>query len=162
MSGLFNLFCYRRGDAYRHVFGVKIGEDETVAALKKAIKEKCRPDFDHIPADSLILWSVSVPFNSSLYENVERLNLVEDKSLQLLDTLQDVFPSALASKTVHIVVEPPSPSRLFCSVYGEGAQRMFVVEIGEDEIVSALKKAIKEKGRTLIISLPSPSSYGRL
>ena len=47
--------CYLHRDHPDHVFEVKILKDKSVAALKDAIKEKKRPNFDHLPADSLVL-----------------------------------------------------------------------------------------------------------
>jgi hypothetical protein len=60
---MLNLLCYVRGDDYKNAFRVTIGMEEWVADLKEAIKEKKRPYFDHIPADSLVLWKVSVPYD---------------------------------------------------------------------------------------------------
>ena len=37
---MLKLFCYVRGDDHSHAFVVNIDEDETVADLRKAIKEK--------------------------------------------------------------------------------------------------------------------------
>src|ERR1700720_5055208 len=56
---MLNLNCWVHGDEPQNVFPVKIARDETVGALKKAIKEEKKPLFDHIPADSLELWKVS-------------------------------------------------------------------------------------------------------
>ena len=58
-DSLLNLNCWVHGDELQNVFPVKIARDETVGALKKAIKEEKKPLFDHIPADSLELWKVS-------------------------------------------------------------------------------------------------------
>ena len=167
MTTTFALVCYLRGDDYTRVLEVKIGGEESVAALKEAIKEKTRPDFDDIRADSLVLWKVSVPFNPSLPEDVERLNLIVENSLQPLDILQDVFPSGLVRKSVHIVVdrplagEFPTPTwqciptfvvsrlaesrQLNCLVCGDPVGRIFTIEIAANKNVAALKKAIKEE-----------------
>lgn len=96
-----------RDEHYNQVFPVKIDEDEDVAALKEAIKAKKRPEFDLVPADSLVLWASSVPYNENLKENVERLNLDYDKSLQPLDSLSGIFSSELEKKSIHVVVDNP-------------------------------------------------------
>jgi hypothetical protein len=57
-SGL-DLNCLLFGDDLKSVFQVKISSTEPVSALKKAIKEEKRPDFDHVSADALRLWKVS-------------------------------------------------------------------------------------------------------
>jgi hypothetical protein len=41
------------------VFPVEIANNKTIGALKDAIKEKKKPAFDHVPADTLDLWKVS-------------------------------------------------------------------------------------------------------
>jgi hypothetical protein len=41
------------------VFPVEIAKTKTVGALKEAIKDERKPDFDHVAADSLVLWKVS-------------------------------------------------------------------------------------------------------
>jgi hypothetical protein len=104
---MLRLFCYVRDEHSNQAFEVKIGNDESVAALKEAIKAKKRPEFDHIPADSLVLWASSVPYNENLKENVERLNLDYDKSLQPLDSLSGIFSSELEKKSIHVVVDNP-------------------------------------------------------
>ena len=106
---MFNLFCYVRGDDYKHTFEVKIGNEESVAALKKAIKEEKTQTFGNIDADSLTLWKAPVRFNRNLKESVEALNLVDDDSLQPPEILSELFPSGLEKKSVHIIVDRPPP-----------------------------------------------------
>jgi hypothetical protein len=48
------------------VFPVKIAKEESVGTLKKEIKKEKKPDFDHIPADKLILWKVSLRTMSNM------------------------------------------------------------------------------------------------
>jgi Crinkler effector protein N-terminal domain len=50
--------CVYRRDA-SHVFPVEIAWATTVGALKDAIKDKRKPEFDDVAADSLDLWVVS-------------------------------------------------------------------------------------------------------
>jgi len=49
----------------KQVFNVKIGEDESVADLRKAIKQEKRPYFDHVPADTRSLESLGDTLQSS-------------------------------------------------------------------------------------------------
>jgi hypothetical protein len=58
-DSLLNLNCWVHGDEPQNVFTVKIPKTDNVSTLKDAIKEKKKPLFDHIPADSLELWKVS-------------------------------------------------------------------------------------------------------
>ncbi|KAM6494879.1 hypothetical protein JOM56_009502 [Amanita muscaria] len=163
-SRFLQLFCYVREDYYNHAFSVKIEEDEDVGTLKDFIKENTRPTFDHIPADALILWKVSVPFDRNLKENVEALNLVSDDKLQTVDILSDLFPSGSQKKTVQVVVDHPhsaiSPSRflqLFCYVRDDDYKQAFLLEIKENELVSTLRKSIKEKKRPKFDHIPADS-----
>jgi hypothetical protein len=61
MPRILELNCWVLGDDPDHVFTVKITGTENVSALKEEIKNKKRPVFDHIPADSLKLWKVGDP-----------------------------------------------------------------------------------------------------
>jgi Crinkler effector protein N-terminal domain len=104
---MLRLFCYVRGDHYKKAFPVKIEEDEDVAALKENIKEKAGQTFRDIDNKSLVLWKASVTYNKNLKENVERLDLDYDKSLEPLDTLSGIFSSELEKRSIHIVVDRP-------------------------------------------------------
>jgi hypothetical protein len=53
------LNCWVDGGDRGRVFLIKISSSETVSTLKDAIKDKKKPTFDHVPADSLDLWKVS-------------------------------------------------------------------------------------------------------
>ncbi|CAG8760808.1 11355_t:CDS:1, partial [Acaulospora morrowiae] len=48
-------------DAIKNSFPVDVRKDMTVGHLKKLIKEKKEPHFNHISANKLILWSVNIP-----------------------------------------------------------------------------------------------------
>jgi hypothetical protein len=47
------------GEDINRIFPVMIEATKSVAILKDEIKKKKKPEFDHVPADSLILWKVS-------------------------------------------------------------------------------------------------------
>jgi hypothetical protein len=95
--------------------------EESIADLKKAIKEEKRPNFDHIPADSLVLWKVSLPCDQNLKWDVGDLHLVNDElpqspvahpddQIQLLspdDKMSEVFLVPPIKKHVHIIVMAP-------------------------------------------------------
>jgi hypothetical protein len=95
------LNCLVLGDDRSHIFPVKILSTESVGALKKAIKDEKKPAFDHIPADTLILWNVSVRDDEHLEENIKEL----DKALAPMDVLSEVFPTCPVQKHLHIVVK---------------------------------------------------------
>jgi hypothetical protein len=56
---IITLNCWVLSDDLDRMFPVKIAPEESVGALKKAIKEEKRPAFDDMPADRLDLWKVS-------------------------------------------------------------------------------------------------------
>src|ERR1700680_1715292 len=53
------LNCIVLGDNPRRIFPVDIERTEIVGDLKEVIKDKKRPEFDHIATDHLELWKVS-------------------------------------------------------------------------------------------------------
>ena len=61
MSGPFRLKlnCIVLGDNPRRIFPVNIERTEIVGDLKEVIKDKKRPEFDHVATDRLELWKVS-------------------------------------------------------------------------------------------------------
>jgi len=95
------LNCLVLGDDRSHIFTIEIPDTKTVSALKKAIKDEKKPAFDHIPADTLILWNVSVRDDEHLEENIKEL----DKALSPMDVLLEVFPTCPVQKHLHIVVK---------------------------------------------------------
>jgi Crinkler effector protein N-terminal domain len=93
------------GEPLTHIFPVVIATTKIVGLLKDTIKEKKHPAFDHIPADTLVLWKVSLPFDVSLEETMR--NFDGGESLSPVEALSEVFPSTPARKHLHIVVKPP-------------------------------------------------------
>ncbi|KAF8802373.1 hypothetical protein BYT27DRAFT_7173144 [Phlegmacium glaucopus] len=161
---MLSLLCYVSGDDSRRAFIVKIEEDETVAALKEYIKEKKRPKFDDIPADSLDLWNKPVPSTRNLKKDVEALNLVDDDSLYPHEILSDVFPSELEKRTVHIIINCPQPViskpplallELNCLVSGDDRSHIFKIEILDTKTVSDLRESIKEKNKPTFDHIPA-------
>lgn len=63
MPDTLNLMGWVLGDDPQRIFPVKIANSETVGALKKAIKDEKKPEFDDYVTDLLVLWKVS---NASL------------------------------------------------------------------------------------------------
>jgi hypothetical protein len=93
------------GEPRAHIFPVKISPTETIGFLKDAIKEKKQPAFDHVPADTLVLWQVSIPVDDNLEDSLG--NLVDDTALSPVEALSEVFPASPIRKHLHIVVKPP-------------------------------------------------------
>jgi len=57
-----------------------------------SIREEKKPVFDHVPADTLVLCTVSVRIDHKLKRNLESLTFVEEESLSLpVEELGDIF-----------------------------------------------------------------------
>ena len=108
-SRLLTLNCYVRGDDQDRVFEVEIGENKSIASLKKAIKDEKSQTFRDVDVDSLVLWKGSVSFDRRLKQEVEKINFREEKPLQPGDVLSRVFSDGVDREVVHIVVDPPHP-----------------------------------------------------
>jgi len=63
-----------QGEARSHIFPVKIARTESVGDLKDAIKDKKQLAFQHIDADALVLWEVSLSVDESLEEIVKNFD----------------------------------------------------------------------------------------
>jgi hypothetical protein len=107
---ILELNCFVHDDDPRHVFPVKIARTESVGTLKKAIKEEKKVALEHVDADALRLWKVSIPVNGGFKENVSRVELKDEDELSPVDTLSDVFSEVPARKHLHIIVfcSPPN------------------------------------------------------
>ncbi|KAH9004561.1 hypothetical protein EDB86DRAFT_1960635 [Lactarius hatsudake] len=104
------LNCLVFGEDNKSVFTLKIPGTENVSILKEAIKDKMRPAFDHIAANTLTLWQVSIPNDSNLKLKLSELDLSDEKSLSPTDVLSSVFLQPPLREQVHIIVRPP-PAR---------------------------------------------------
>ena len=94
------------GKSCSHIFPVKIAGTESVSALKDAIKEKKQPAFDHVPANTLILWKVSFPVDENLDGNLT--NFLDEESLLPFRGLSKVFSDMPKEEYLHIVIKRPS------------------------------------------------------
>ena len=107
MSGTLNLNCLVLGHDASHIFPIEIVESKTVGALKDAIKGKKEHTFQHVDADNLILWNVSISVNRNLTENLSKLNFVDEGSLLPVKRLSGVFSDRPEDEHLHIVVRAP-------------------------------------------------------
>ena len=102
MTQTLKLNCLVLGQDSSHIFHVELNRNQSIADLKEGIREKNKPEFDHVPAHTLVLWKVSVPVDNKL----ESLTLSEKESLSSpLEELGDVFSPEHGH--VHVVVQPP-------------------------------------------------------
>jgi hypothetical protein len=102
---ILELNCFVLGDSPNHTFPVKIARTESVGTLKEAIKEKMKPAFDHIRANSLVLWNVDIPFDrTTLQDSIRELDLTDEGSLSPVERLLNIFVDLPDYFNVHIVV----------------------------------------------------------
>ncbi|ORZ15009.1 hypothetical protein BCR41DRAFT_82362 [Lobosporangium transversale] len=104
MTQKIKLFCILDGDS--SAFEVQLDADDSIAALKKAIKKEKENDFREIDADKLNLFHISVPDEGAT------INLANIESKELLtratSEISEVFGSAPAKKTIHVIIQRPS------------------------------------------------------
>jgi Crinkler effector protein N-terminal domain len=107
MSNL-GLWCFVLGDKppSMRVFQVQVPLEANIAGLKEVIKEKKRPEFDHIAANMLDLYRVTVPM-----DNLDEFNDIGPDSLKdgLLprQKLSQVFAGLPTDDYLYIVAVPP-------------------------------------------------------
>jgi hypothetical protein len=99
-------------DDTSHIFPIEITESKTVGALRKAIKDDKEHAFQHVDADALLLWKVSIPVNRSLHENLSKLDFADEGSLLPVKRLSEVFSDQLENEHLHIVVRAPPAGEL--------------------------------------------------
>ena len=101
------LNCWVLGDPSDRIFHVTIAADKSVGDLKYAIKDKKKPAFDHVPADTLVLWNVSVSDIHSLPEKPSDIEFAKEK-LAPMDELSKVFSGVSKEGRLHIIVNAPT------------------------------------------------------
>jgi len=104
------LNCLVLGDDPRHVFPVKVATIESVGALREAIKDKKKNVFQHVDADALVLWKVSIPVDRNLKGEINNLELPDEESLSPVEELSEIFSGVPIRKHLHIIVRSPPNS----------------------------------------------------
>ena len=110
MSSTLNLNCLVLGDDASRTFPIKIAKSDTVGDLRKLIKEEKSHTFQHVDADTLVLWKVSILINRSLTENLSNRTFADESPLLPVDELSEVFSDSPARRHLHIVVSAPPAS----------------------------------------------------
>ena len=110
MSTTIRLVFWVFGDDCGRTIGVDIALNKDVGDLKEAIKEKKKNTFEHVDADVLDLWKVSVPFDDDFEDKVKALDLKTERPLSGRRKLDSLFPHKLASADdcLDIVVKAPT------------------------------------------------------
>ncbi|KAF8470482.1 hypothetical protein DFH94DRAFT_637655 [Russula ochroleuca] len=157
MSRPLELNCLVLGQDIKRIFPVKIDGTESIGTLKEFIKDKKKPQFDNVPADSLEIFKVSFPVDKNLGASLKRFR-PEDGNDDLsmpVKRLKGVFGDPI-DEHIHVIVQPPpaSPSEsrsfsfnleLYCFISGRDSGTFLSVKIANTDSVRTLKEAIKEK-----------------
>ncbi len=87
------------------IFPVEVDRNKNVGDLKEAIKEKKKRAFDHIDADSLDVWNVSIPVDehTNVQSQVKNLKVLETKSLLPVQPLFGIFENVVG-QYLHVIV----------------------------------------------------------
>jgi hypothetical protein len=101
------LHCWILGDPHREAFEVRIPRNENVHGLKCAIKTQSN-ELTNLPAKSLILYEVSIPYGPGLADDVNALQPNERELDHPFRILSAIFPNDLPADHVHVVVKTPS------------------------------------------------------
>ena len=115
-EALLELNCLVFGEDHSHIFPVEISASKTVGALKKAIKKDKTHAFQHVDADALVLWSVSMPADGTLEEELSKLELVDEGSLSPANRLSKEFSGVPNEGHLHIVVKVPPTGTSLCPI----------------------------------------------
>ena len=104
-SPLLLLNCWVLGEDSARIFSVEINGNKNVGCLKNAIKEEMKPAFDHITANSLDVWNVSIPIDrdTNIEEQVENLKVLQTKCLLPVELLSNIFRNVV-EKYLHVIV----------------------------------------------------------
>ncbi|KAG2047686.1 hypothetical protein BDR06DRAFT_1013629 [Suillus hirtellus] len=152
MSGplCLKLNCIVLGDNPCHIFLVDIERTEIVGDLKEVIKDKKRPEFDHVATDCLELWKVDLPVDKMIEHNLNNFTLDPMKSLSPVDEIIEIFPDAPPRKYLHIIVQclpavssGPLHLKLNCIVFSDDPRHIFPVNVEQTKTVGDLKNVVK-------------------
>ena len=113
-----NLHCWVHGNNPDVIFPVEIATTKTVGALKQAIKEENKHAFQHVDADILDLWKVSIPLNDdNFHHKLEYLDLADELLLSARHQLSSVFLDKPTGNDLNIVIKAPVGEREPFSVF---------------------------------------------
>ena len=117
---LLELFCCILGDKSQNVFPIEIASDKNIGTLKKFIKNEKQPIFDHIPADNLALYKITVT-EATLDDALKKIkinleNLENLENLWPIFKLSRAFPLPLADGEFYVVIVQPPGGEFKCSL----------------------------------------------
>ena len=108
--------CLVFGDGSSHLFTIEIEDTKNVSALKKAIKDEKKHSFEHVDADSLDIFKVSIPMDDDIDSTLKRFQPEHDPErgvhhLSLpVKPLKGVFGDPI-DEHIHVIVQHPPPGK---------------------------------------------------
>ena len=94
------VFFYNHND----VFSVKIADTASVGGLIETVNKHV---FQHVDAECLALWNVSIPGDINFEEKINNLDLANKEPLPHVLKLSEVFPDPPEEEHLHIIVRSP-------------------------------------------------------
>jgi len=148
-----------------HIFEVKIDDDDTIAALKKSIKEEYARRLRYVFAPDLVLWKCSIPDDPNLKETLNAIHFdgtdpSVERLVPLTLPLSEHFATGLPRKTIHILVEVPTLGECGTYIsYSMTEARMF---LAENEVPPVSLAALLRERQRFSAELPTtaPSTLG--
>jgi hypothetical protein len=135
---------------YNNAFNIKINEAETVAELKKSIKEIQKPFFDNVAFKDLKLWKVNIPLDSeneklsAINTNIN-VNIKEDLEgveMSALSKISKHFPTQSDDEHIHIVIQ--HPIEVHCTaMYGRKSKKFQLTVTCGQITLSILKSRLR-------------------
>lgn len=113
MTFSLNCVIYPDANPADHCFPIEIESDEIIGDLKKLIKADNEHELSHVDDIDLILWQLepTICIDGNLRTNLQTLQLdgscTGAKKLGYAETMQDIFPNAVAGNHLHILVQVP-------------------------------------------------------
>ena len=99
------LNCLVLGETPQNTFPVEINAAKNVSTLKEFIKEQNKHAFQHIDANTLMLWKVSIP-----YCNINTLaEPPAGDALIPVKKLSEIFPNHEVGESIDVIMKPPEP-----------------------------------------------------
>ena len=103
--------CLVNAEYWNDIFSIEIDSREVIGDLKKAIKEKKKPDSDHISTDELTLFKVSIPISTP--DDNLNVDLESLKCLMPWKRLSELFPHV---DKIHLHIKVPIVGELISAV----------------------------------------------
>ena len=102
------ILCLVEGDDFiQNIFDVNVSKNESIRALKRAIKEAKTNDLAHVDADKLELWKADIPFGTE----PKIQDLPTTNKLLAIRQIVDYWPKEMPPNCINILIALPPPGK---------------------------------------------------